>query len=68
MSAARNTVAKNIVSTLKANNVQRVYGIPGDSLNGFTDALREEESIRWVHVRHEGSRGASGRRRGGPHG
>lgn len=53
MSAARNTVAKNIVATLKANNIQRVYGIPGDSLNGFTDALREEESIRWVHVRHE---------------
>ncbi|UKA62436.1 ubiquinone-dependent pyruvate dehydrogenase [Arthrobacter sp. FW306-04-A] len=53
MSAARNTVAKNIVATLKANNVQRVYGIPGDSLNGFTDALREEDSIRWVHVRHE---------------
>jgi pyruvate dehydrogenase (quinone) len=53
MSAARNTVAKNIVATLKANNVQRVYGIPGDSLNGFTDALREEEGIRWVHVRHE---------------
>lgn len=53
MSAARNTVAKNIVATLKANNVHRVYGIPGDSLNGFTDALREEDSIRWVHVRHE---------------
>ncbi|MFH5878865.1 ubiquinone-dependent pyruvate dehydrogenase [Arthrobacter sp. NA-172] len=53
MSAARNTVAKNIVATLKANNVQRVYGIPGDSLNGFTDALREEDSISWVHVRHE---------------
>ncbi|MHC6222424.1 ubiquinone-dependent pyruvate dehydrogenase [Arthrobacter sp. MMS24-S77] len=53
MSAARNTVAKNIVATLKANNVQRVYGIPGDSLNGFTDALREAGSIRWVHVRHE---------------
>ncbi|GAA4024783.1 ubiquinone-dependent pyruvate dehydrogenase [Arthrobacter methylotrophus] len=53
MPAARNTVAKNIVATLKANNIQRVYGIPGDSLNGFTDALREEDSIRWVHVRHE---------------
>lgn len=53
MSAARNTVAKNIVATLKANNVHRVYGIPGDSLNGFTDALREDDSIRWVHVRHE---------------
>jgi pyruvate dehydrogenase (quinone) len=47
------TVAENIVSTLHANGVKRVYGIPGDSLNGFTDALRKDGSIRWVHVRHE---------------
>ncbi|GAA4478426.1 ubiquinone-dependent pyruvate dehydrogenase [Microbacterium panaciterrae] len=47
------TVAENIVSTLRANGVQRVYGIPGDSLNGFTDALRKDGTIRWVHVRHE---------------
>lgn len=47
------TVAENIVSSLHANGVKRVYGIPGDSLNGFTDALRKEGTIRWVHVRHE---------------
>ncbi|MFE6736179.1 ubiquinone-dependent pyruvate dehydrogenase [Microbacterium sp. NPDC057650] len=47
------TVAENIVQTLRANGVQRVYGIPGDSLNGFTDALRKDGTIRWVHVRHE---------------
>lgn len=46
------TVAQNIVDTLEANGVERVYGIPGDSLNGFTDALRTS-SIDWVHVRHE---------------
>ncbi|MCW3156494.1 ubiquinone-dependent pyruvate dehydrogenase [Micropruina sonneratiae] len=46
------TVAKNIVDTLAASGVQRVYGIPGDSLNGFTDALRGS-GIEWVHVRHE---------------
>ena len=34
------TVAKNMVDTLAASGVERVYGIPGDSLNGFTDALR----------------------------
>ncbi|MHC0434431.1 thiamine pyrophosphate-binding protein, partial [Streptomyces sp. O3] len=33
--------------------MQRVYGISGDSLNGFTDALRESDTIDWVHVRHE---------------
>lgn len=46
------TVAKNIVDTLVAAGVKRVYGIPGDSLNGFTDALRGS-GIEWVHVRHE---------------
>ena len=47
------TIAKNIVDTLAANGIRRVYGVPGDSLNGFTDALRETPSIEWVHVRHE---------------
>ncbi|PWF26588.1 ubiquinone-dependent pyruvate dehydrogenase [Ancrocorticia populi] len=46
------TVAQNMVDTLEANGVERVYGIPGDSLNGFTDALRNSQ-IEWVHVRHE---------------
>lgn len=49
------TVAENIVEVLKVNEVRRVYGIPGDSLNGFTDALRKDGTIRWVHVRHEES-------------
>ncbi|WP_077489332.1 ubiquinone-dependent pyruvate dehydrogenase [Sinomonas mesophila] len=47
------TIAQNIVETLAANGIQRVYGIPGDSLNGVTEALRETPSIDWVHVRHE---------------
>ncbi|WP_404437878.1 ubiquinone-dependent pyruvate dehydrogenase [Microbacterium aerolatum] len=49
------TVAENIVRTLRANDIDRVYGIPGDSLNGFTDALRKDGTIRWLHVRHEES-------------
>ncbi len=47
------TVADVMVATLKASGVQRVYGIPGDSLNGFTDALRRDGAITWAHVRHE---------------
>jgi len=46
------TIAKNIVDTLEANGVERIYGIAGDSLNGITDALRSS-SIDWVQVRHE---------------
>ncbi|MBT1544614.1 ubiquinone-dependent pyruvate dehydrogenase [Curtobacterium aurantiacum] len=47
------TVAENIVATLRANDIHRVYGLPGDSLNGFTDALRKDGTMRWEHVRHE---------------
>ena len=46
------TVAENMVSTLQASGVKRVYGIAGDSLNGFTDALRTSD-IEWINVRHE---------------
>jgi pyruvate dehydrogenase (quinone) len=51
------TVAEIMVATLKASGVQRVYGIPGDSLNGFTDALRRDGEIAWQHVRHEEAAG-----------
>ena len=47
------TVADVMVATLKASGVRRVYGIPGDSINGFTDALRRDGDIAWEHVRHE---------------
>ena len=47
------TVADVMVATLKASGVRRVYGIPGDSLNGFTDAMRRDGGITWEHVRHE---------------
>jgi pyruvate dehydrogenase (quinone) len=47
------TVADLMVSTLQASGVRRVYGIPGDSLNGFTDALRRGGGLSWQHVRHE---------------
>jgi len=47
------TVAEMTVATLKASGVRRVYGIPGDSLNGFTDAMRRDGTITWEHVRHE---------------
>jgi pyruvate dehydrogenase (quinone) len=51
------TVADVMVATLKASGVRRVYGIPGDSLNGFTDALRRDGTIAWQHVRHEEAAG-----------
>lgn len=47
------TVADIVIATLKAAAVRRIYGVVGDSLNGLTDSLRRDGSIRWVHTRHE---------------
>ncbi|HWF71444.1 MAG TPA: ubiquinone-dependent pyruvate dehydrogenase [Mycobacterium sp.] len=47
------TVADHVIAALKLSGVSRVYGLPGDSLNGFTDAIRRSDGISWEHVRHE---------------
>ena len=47
------TVAQHIITALEASGIARVYGLPGDSLNGFTDAIRRSGEISWEHVRHE---------------
>ena len=47
------TAAQHVVDTLALSGVSRVYGIAGDSLNGFTDSLRATDGIDWVSTRHE---------------
>src|ERR1700756_595673 len=47
------TVADQFAETLAAAGVKRIYGIVGDSLNGLTDAIRRQNKIEWVHMRHE---------------
>lgn len=47
------TIADQVISALTLSGVRRVYGLPGDSLNGFTDAIRRNGEITWQHVRHE---------------
>lgn len=47
------SVAKLMVDTLNQAGVKRIYGVVGDSLNGFTDALRSRPDMQWVHMRHE---------------
>jgi pyruvate dehydrogenase (quinone) len=50
---AGKTVADLLVEVLAQAGVQRVYGVSGDSLNGITDAIRRQERMQWIHVRHE---------------
>ncbi len=46
-------VAEYFVETIKHAGITRVWGLPGDSLNAFTDALRVDKGLEWVHMRHE---------------
>lgn len=46
-------VAELLVSTLHEIGVRQVFGIVGDALNPFTDAIRRDGKIEWIGVRHE---------------
>nr|WP_267965779.1 ubiquinone-dependent pyruvate dehydrogenase [Methylobacterium oryzae] len=48
-------VADLMVQALAQAGVNRIYGVVGDSLNGLTEALRQDGSIAWIHTRHEES-------------
>ena len=49
------TGADFMAATLRQAGVKRIYGVVGDSLNGFTDSLRRLGEIDWIHMRHEES-------------
>jgi len=49
------TAADYMAQALAQAGVKRIYGVVGDSLNGFTDSLRRLKSIEWIHLRHEES-------------
>ena len=51
-------VAEDLLDVLVAAGVHRIYGLVGDSLNAFSDAVRrsggaERGGIDWVHVHNE---------------
>ncbi len=47
------TVAESIIDALAELGVTHVWGVVGDALNPVTDAIRREERIEWIGVRHE---------------
>lgn len=46
------TVAEIVVNSLVEAGARRCWGIVGDTINHFTDAVRQSD-LRWIHVRHE---------------
>jgi thiamine pyrophosphate-dependent acetolactate synthase large subunit-like protein len=47
------TVAELLVATLHEIGVRQIFGVVGDALNPFTDAIRRHEGMQWIGVRHE---------------
>jgi pyruvate dehydrogenase (quinone) len=47
------TVAELIIDALADHGVTSVWGVVGDALNPVTDAIRREDRIEWIGVRHE---------------
>ena len=47
------TVAELLIDALAELGVRTVWGVVGDALNPVTDAIRREDRIEWLGVRHE---------------
>jgi pyruvate dehydrogenase (quinone) len=47
------TVGELLTSTLAKLGVYQVFGVVGDALNAFTDAIRRDHRVSWLGVRHE---------------
>src|SRR5690348_10972059 len=48
------TVSDYLVSRLQSWNIKRIYGYPGDGINGVMGALnRAKDKIEFIQARHE---------------
>lgn len=47
------TVGELLTATLADHGASQVFGVVGDALNAFTDAIRRDERMQWLGVRHE---------------
>ena len=46
-------VSDILLKVLAANGVRQVFGIPGDAINDITDAIRRQDVLQFIQVRHE---------------
>ena len=47
------TVGELLTSILAELGVYQVFGVVGDALDAFTDAIRRDQRVSWLGVRHE---------------
>lgn len=47
------TICEDLLDLLGGVCVRDIFGVTGDALNPFVDAIRRDERFRWITVRHE---------------
>ena len=50
-------VSDQLLEILTDAGVKQVFGLTGDALNHFVDAIRRQEKVEWITVRHEETAG-----------
>ena len=53
ITAMAKKIAEQLINTLVKSGVERIYAVTGDSLNEVNEAVRKNDQIKWIHVRHE---------------
>ena len=53
ITAMAKKIAEQLIDTLVKSGVERIYAVTGDSLNEVNEAVRKNDQIKWIHVRHE---------------
>ena len=53
ITAMAKKIAEQLIDTLVKSGVERSYAVTGDSLNEVNEAVRKNDQIKWIHVRHE---------------
>jgi pyruvate oxidase len=46
-------ISEAILQVLADYGVERIYGIPGDAINHLIEAIRKQDKIKFIQVRHE---------------
>ncbi len=46
-------VSDQLLQVLAQAGVRQVFGLTGDALNHFVDAIRRQKKVEWITVRHE---------------
>ena len=46
-------VCESLLSILMEAGVGQIFGVTGDALNPLLEAIRKEDRVDWIGVRHE---------------